>query len=216
MTRRLTRLPFGDRAEAGRLLGRALRDRADGEVVVIGLPRGGVVVAREVADALRAPLDVIVVRKLGAPSRPEYAVGAIAFGGVRVVDEDALRALGVTPAALAAVESVERAELERQVLRYRGDRPPLDLTGRVALIVDDGVATGATAIAAARVTRAAGATRVVVATPVAAPGWRERLGGEADVLVALAEPEPFGAVGRFYRRFVATTDDEVVRALRRP
>src|SRR5689334_22147047 len=154
-------MTFTDRADAGRQLGKALLAYRDQEVVVLGLPRGGVPVAYQVARALDAPLDVIVVRKLGLPYQPELAMGAIGEGGVRVVNDDVVRIAGVAPADVDAVETVERAELDRRVRRLRPHRTRQPLLGRTAIIVDDGVATGATARAACRVARAQGATKVV-------------------------------------------------------
>lgn len=205
---------FADRVDAGRRLADRLSGLRGQPVVVLGLPRGGVPVAREVARALNAPLDVIVVRKLGVPYQPELAMGAIGEGGVRVVDTGIMRSAGVGAEELARVEARERAELERRAVRFRGDGHRLDLNGRVAVIVDDGVATGSTARAACAVARAHGAARVVLAVPVAAPGWEDRIGDAADVTVALETPEPFWAIGQFYRDFSPTSDEEVVACLR--
>lgn len=205
------RLPFADRADAGRQLGdrlAALLGPLDpAAAVVLGLPRGGVVVAAEVARRLALPLDAFVVRKLGVPGQPELAMGAIAGGGVVVRNETVIGGHRVPPDAVAGVVAAERAELERREHAYRGDRPPLFPAGRLALVVDDGIATGATARAALRAVRAHRPARVVLAVPVA-PRDLE-LGGDVDQLVALARPRPFGAVGRYYRDFSATTDDEV-------
>ena len=208
---------YRDRVEAGRLLGALLAARpSQVDPIVLGLPRGGVPVAREVARALAAPLDVLVVRKLGAPGNPEYAVGAIGPDGARVVDDGALRALRVSDDALAQIERRELAELERREARYRAGRPPLDLTGRTAVIVDDGIATGATATVAWRGARALGAARVVVAAPVAPAGWRAEalLASDGpDEVVLLEEPRDFWAVGQWYRDFRQTEDAEVLAAL---
>jgi predicted phosphoribosyltransferase len=208
------RLPFADRADAGRRLGDRLAtvlgplgDPAG--VVVLGLPRGGVVVAAEVARRLGAPLDAFVVRKLGVPGQPELAMGAIASGGVVVRNDAVIDSHRLTPDEVAAVVAAERAELARRERAYRGDRPPPDAAGRLAIVVDDGLATGATARAALRAVRAQRPARLVLAVPVAP---RDAAVGDADQLVALARPWPFGAVGRYYRDFAATTDDEV-RAL---
>ena len=208
------RLPFADRADAGRRLG----DRLAAElgplgdpagVLVLGLPRGGVVVAAEVARRLGAPLDALVVRKLGVPGQPELALGAVA-AGVVVRNEAVIAGRGVAEEAVAEVVARERAELNRRERAYRGDRPPPDAAGRLAIVVDDGFATGATARAALLAVRAQQPAGLVLAVPVA-PRYADT--GDADRLVALARPWPFGAVGRYYRDFAATTDDEVCRLL---
>lgn len=204
---------FEDRSDAGRRLAHAVHGFRGETTIVLGLPRGGVPIARIVADALGAPLDIIGIRKLGSPRHPEFAVGAIGEDGVRVVDQDSLRSMRVSEAELAQVEQQERAELDRQMARFRVGRPRLDLTGRRAIIVDDGVATGATAMAACRAARQLGADEIVLAVPVAPPDWTDTLAGEADAFVAVATPHPFWAVGRWYRRFDQTTDDEVVACL---
>ena len=206
---------FADRVEAGQLLARALERFRGPDVVVLGLPRGGVPVARKVADALNAPLDVVVVRKLGAPSHHELAMGAIGEGGVRVVSEDIVRSVGASERDLAAIEQVERAELARRAERFRGDRGRIDLTGKTAIVIDDGIATGATARAACQVVRALGAARIVLATPVAPPGLEHRLIDVADEFVCLDQPPHFAAVGQFYNDFDQTTDAEVITALAR-
>jgi putative phosphoribosyl transferase len=168
----------------------------------------------EVARSLGAPLDVIVVRKLGVPYQPELAMGAIGEGDVRVINRDIVRMAHVTDEQLAAVEARERAELERRARRFRGDRPRVPLAGQTAIVVDDGVATGSTARAACQVARAQGATRVVLAVPVAPPEWTVRLAADADEFVCLDTPEPFHAVGQFYADFSQTTDDDVIDCLR--
>lgn len=208
-------LPFADRPEAGRLLGAALLSRldADADVVVLGLPRGGVPVAAEVADALGAPLDVLVVRKLGAPGHPELAVGAVAAGGVRVLNEGLLRELAVGDRALDRVTRAEVAELRRREAAFRGDRPSGEPAGRTAVLVDDGLATGATVLAALQAVRVLAPARVVVAVPVGAAEACARVAAVADELVCLHCPAPFGAVGRYYRDFRQTSDDEVRRLL---
>ena len=186
-----------------------LRPLAGEDVVVLGLPRGGVPVAYEVARALGAPLDVIVVRKLGVPFQPELAFGAIGEDGVRVVNDEVVAVAALTEAEMTGVERRERVELERRALRFRGARPRVDLLGRTALIVDDGVATGSTALAACRVARAHGASRVVLAVPVAPSDVGERFSRDADEVIALETPEAFWAVGQFYVDFSATSDEEV-------
>lgn len=203
-----------DRADAGRRLAARLQ-YLQGEPVVVGLPRGGVPVAYEVAKALGAPLDVIVVRKVGVPFQPELGMGAIGEDGVRIVNDEVVRLAGVSADEIAAVESRERAELERRAGRFRGDRPRVPLEGRTAVVVDDGIATGSTARAACRVARARGATRVVLAVPVAPPGWEARIGADADEFVCLATPESFFAIGQFYEDFSQTSDDDVVDCLER-
>ena len=208
-------MAFINRAEAGKYLAERLQAYAGDDVVVLGLPRGGVPVAFEVARALGAPLDVIVVRKLGVPFQPEVAMGAIGEGGARTINDEIVRVAQVTPDQLAAVEAAERRELERRAQRFRSDRPRLDLAGRTALIVDDGIATGSTARAACHVARAQGATRVVLAVPVAPPGAAAQLAGDADDFVVLATPEPFSAVGQFYDDFSQVSDEEVLDLLAR-
>jgi putative phosphoribosyl transferase len=206
---------FRDRVDAGRELASRLTGLRGKPVVVLGLPRGGVPVAAEVAHALDAPLDVIVVRKLGVPFQPELAMGAVGEDGVRVIDPDVLRAAGVHERDLAAVEERERAEVSRRAQRFREGRERADLNGRIAVIVDDGIATGSTAKAACRIARALGADRVVLAVPVAPPGWPDRIGRDADETVAVATPEHFFAIGQFYLDFSQTSDDEVIRCLAR-
>jgi putative phosphoribosyl transferase len=175
---------FADRADAGRRLARELEAVRGQDVVVLGLPRGGVPVAFEVAAALGAPLDVIVVRKLGLPFRPELAMGAIGEGGVRVLDPDVLAAARITAAELATVERRERATLQTRVTRLRRGRPRIDLTGRIALIVDDGIATGSTARVACQVARELGAARVIMAAPVAPAETVQKLSA-ADAVVCV-------------------------------
>jgi predicted phosphoribosyltransferase len=204
---------FEDRHDAGRRLADRLAGLAPDDPVVLGLPRGGVPVAAEVARALNAPLDTILVRKLGVPSRPELAMGALGEDGVRVIDATLVERLGISDRALARVESRERLELARRVRRYRGDRPPIALTDRTVVIVDDGLATGATARAAVAVARARGARRVVVAVPVAPPETVVALGEQADEVVALDTPSTLSAVGAAYVDFRPTSDEEVVALL---
>ena len=204
---------FRNRREAGRALGRRLTATSPENAVVLGLPRGGVPVAFEISQALRAPLDVLLVRKVGVPSQPELAMGAIGEDGVRVVNDRVIRAAGISQADFETVEAVERRELKRRAIRYRGDRPRVDLTGRDAILVDDGVATGATARAACLVARQHGATGIVFATPVAPPSAITELRRDADDVIALETPEVFYAIGQFYDDFRQTSDDEVVALL---
>lgn len=206
---------FTDRVEAGRRLAPHLEHLKGEDLIVLGLPRGGVPVALEVAEALGAPLDVIVVRKLGVPYQPELAMGAIGEGGVRVINEEVVSMAGVTPEQLTEVETRERAELERRARLFRGGRPGVPLTGRTAVIVDDGIATGSTARAAAQVARALGAARVVVATPVAPTDVKGRLEADADEVIVAETPELFFAIGQFYLDFTQTSDQEVARCLQR-
>jgi putative phosphoribosyl transferase len=208
--------PFADRAEGGRLLAEHLAAYAGrDDVVVLGLPRGGVPVAFEVARALDAPLDVFVVRKLGVPWRPELAMGAIASGGVRVLNEDVVAATGVTPDDIEAVTAREAQELARREELYRGDRAPADVTARAGILVDDGLATGATMRAAVAALKERGAARIVVAVPTAASHTCGLLEQEVDEVVCARTPEPFLAVGLWYRDFSPTTDDEVRELLER-
>jgi predicted phosphoribosyltransferase len=205
---------FLDRADAGRRLGAALAAAPPSDALVLGIPRGGVIVAAEVGAALGAPVDVVVTRKIGAPGNAELAVGAIA-PGVQVWDGDLLARLEVDPAYLRAAVEAEEAEIARRTAAYRGTRPAPEVAGRTVIIVDDGLATGATALAAVRWARAGAADRIVVAAPVAAPATVELLGGEADEVRANETPTSFRAVGEWYRDFRQTTDDEVVAALER-
>jgi predicted phosphoribosyltransferase len=202
---------FADRTDAGRRLGERLAG-VEGVVVVLGIPRGGVVVAVEVAAALGAPLDVVVPRKIGAPFNPELGLGAIA-PGVRVLDERLIRELGVPDSYLEREIAAQEREIERRLEVYRGGRPPVDVRDSIAIVVDDGVATGGTAIAALRWARAAGAREVVLAIPVAPPQAIPMLETEADRVVALATPDRFHAVGQWYRDFDQVADRAVVAAL---
>jgi putative phosphoribosyl transferase len=200
---RSSRIGFGkarDRRSEFRTLG----------VVILGLPRGGVPVAFEVARALDAPLDVIVVRKLGVPFQPELAMGE---GGARIVDREVVSAGRVSEAEFAVVEERERVELGQRARRFRGKRPRISLEGRTVVVVDDGIATGSTARAACQVARAQGATRVILAVPVAPPDSVERLSGDADEVIYLDTPEPFFGVGQFYSDFSQIKDTEVMDLL---
>lgn len=201
---------FRDRTEAGRLLAERLSGYAGrDDVLVLGLPRGGVPVASEVARALEAPLDVFVVRKLRTPGYEELALGAVAGGGVRVLNEDVVDALGIEEQDIERIARREVAEVERREREYRGARPPQDLEAKVVILVDDGLATGASMRAAALAARELGPQRVVVAVPVAADRTCRRLAALVDEVVCLFTPEPFYAVGIWYERFEQTTDAEV-------
>jgi putative phosphoribosyl transferase len=205
---------FVDRREAGEQLAAALADLADDEVVVLGIPRGGVEIAAVVADALQAPLDVVIPRKVGAPGNPELGLGAVAED-VEVLDQHLIRVLDVSEEYLRQEIAAQQEEIARRSSRYRGGRPPVDLSGKVAVIVDDGVATGGTAAAALRWARAKGAKKVVLAVPVAPGEAVRRLEGEADEIRVLATPEPFFAVGQWYRSFPQISDEQVIELLSR-
>jgi len=205
---------FADRPDAGRQLAKRLAPLAGEAPIVVALPRGGVPVGREVAAALSAPLEVLVVRKLGAPHNPEYGIGAIAEGGTRVIDSEAIAVLGVNESVIDSIVERETAELNRRVAAYRGDRPPLSLEGRTAIVVDDGVATGATVTAALRAVRRQGPRRTILAVPVCAPESALRLREEADEVVCLRTPALLYGVGQWYRDFSQVSDEEVVAALR--
>jgi putative phosphoribosyl transferase len=205
---------FADRADAGRRLAERLGAFAGrGDVIVLGLPRGGVPVAAEVARSLPAPLDVCVVRKLGVPGDEELALGAIAAGGVLVLNDRVVSDLHLSDEAIADVAAVEHAELLRREQAYRGERPPADVVGRTVIVVDDGLATGATMRAAVRAVRMRAPARVVVAVPVAAPETCAALGPEVDEVVCAVRPSDFRSVGGWYDDFSPTTDDEVRRCV---
>jgi putative phosphoribosyl transferase len=205
--------PFTDRATAGRRLGALLADLALDQPLVLGLPRGGVVVAAEVARSLGVDHDVLVVRKIGHPMQPELGLGAVAESGDPVLDEEGLRHAGLTPADLEHVVRAEQEECRRRVAAYRGDRPAPAVSGRTVVLVDDGVATGVTALAAAGLLRRAGVARLVLAAPVASRQALDRLEELTDDTVVPVVPEWFGAVSRFSEHFGQTTDEEVVRLL---
>jgi predicted phosphoribosyltransferase len=201
---------YQDRRHAGRVLAAALQKYAGRrDVVVLAIPRGGVPVAYEIATRLGVPLDVFVVRKLGLPGHEELAMGAIASGGVLVLNRSVVEQLAISEATLQRVIAKEQAELERRERMYRQDRPPLDVTGKICILVDDGLATGSTMRAAIAALRQRGAHEIVVAVPIAAPSTCEELESVADEVVCAATPEPFHAVGLWYADFEQTTDDEV-------
>ena len=201
---------FDDRRDAGVALAAELtRYRGRDDVVILALPRGGVPVAYEVARSLGAPLDVMIVRKLGVPGQEELALGALASGGLRVLNHGIIRALGIDEDDIEAVARREQHEIERRERAYRGDRPPPELAGRVVIVIDDGIATGATMRAAVAALRQREPARLIVAVPTAASDSCDRLRHEADEVVCLATPEPYIAVGRWYRHFDQTSDGEV-------
>jgi predicted phosphoribosyltransferase len=205
---------FHDRAEAGRALAERLAAYAGrADVLVLALPRGGVVVGHEVSQRLGLPLDVHVVRKLGFPGHPELAIGAIASGGVRVVSRDVTRRLGVADDEIEAIAAEEQRELERREHSYRGERPPPDVRGRTVILVDDGLATGSTMRAAVASLRQRGPARIVVAVPVGSPEACAEFREEADEVVCARQPDPFMAVGLWYADFSQTTDEEVRQLL---
>lgn len=205
---------FRDRHDAGRALAERLKGLAIASPLVVALPRGGVPVGYEVARALDAPLDIGLVRKLGAPGRPELGIGALGEGGTVVLEQEAIHALRVTPSELQALIASEQAELERRRRLYRADRPALDVIGRTVILVDDGMATGVTAVAAARVLRARGAARIVAAVPVCPAHLGDELASHFDEIVCLRSPRPFPGVGAGYEDFSPTQDGEVIELLR--
>ena len=207
---------FEDRFAAGRALARALHAyAAQRDVLVLALPRGGVPVAFEVARALGAELDVLIVRKLGVPHQPELALGAISSGNALYLNRDLIALTGVTKAEIESVLEAEREELARRELLYRGSRPPVRVEGRTVIVVDDGIATGASMHAALLALRSKRPARIVVAVPVAPAQTQERLGAATDVFISVMTPEPFYAVGQFYERFDQTSDEEVRTLLER-
>jgi predicted phosphoribosyltransferase len=210
-------MPFRDRAEAGEQLARKLARYKGEEAVVFALPRGGVIVAAPIAEELKAPLDLILVRKIGVPYQPELAMGAIADSGkaVTVRNEDIIRLAAVSEDDFNATAAAEREEIERRRKAYLGDRPPPDVSGKVAIVVDDGVATGATTKAALRAMKARGPKKLVLAIPVAPTDTLSELRAEADDIVCLEDHRDFGAIGFFYLDFRQVSDDEVVSALSR-
>ena len=207
---------FRDRYDAGEALAERLREFAGRpDVIVLALPRGGVPVGFVAARELGAPLDVFVVRKLGTPGQTELAMGAIASGGVRVLNRDVVEALGIPEWAIEEVTRQEEEELERRERQYRGERPPLDVRGKTVILVDDGLATGSTMRAAAAALRKAGAARIIVAVPVASRATCDQLREEGNEVVCANTPEPFYAVGQWYKDFAQTTDEEVRELLER-
>ena len=208
--------PYRDRAEAGRVLAEELTEYAGrDDVLVLALPRGGVPVAFEVARALKAPLDVFLVRKLGTPGREELAMGAIATGGVRLLNEEVVRHLRIPDEVLDRVTAAELEELRRRERAYRDDLPAPAVAGRTVILVDDGLATGASMRAAVAALRQMQPARIVVAVPIAAPATCEEFQDEVDQVVCARTPEPFYAVGLWYEDFSQTSDDEVRELLRR-
>lgn len=200
---------FRDRSDAGKRLAEALKRSAPDGAIVLALPRGGVPVAHEIASSLGAPLDVFVVRKLGVPGQEELAMGAIASGGTRVVNEEVVGFLGIDEKVLDAVAAREQIELERREREYRGSRPLLDVAGRTVVLVDDGIATGSTMLAAIRALRAAGAQRIVAAAPVAARSVISSLASEANDVVCVIETDWLNGISAWYDDFTQTTDAEV-------
>jgi predicted phosphoribosyltransferase len=206
---------FTDRFEAGRLLAARLSEFARSNAIVLALPRGGVPVAFEIATRLHLPLDVFLVRKLGVPGQSELALGAIASGGLRVLNEDVVREFALSPQAIEAVAAREQVELERREREYRRNRPAFDITGRAAILVDDGLATGSSMRAAARALRLRQPSEIMAAVPVAAPEVCAAVALEVDRMVCLQKPERLMAVGQWYRNFNQVTDEEVYQLLAR-
>ena len=205
--------PFADRSDAGRALAVRLSALRYGDAVIVGLPRGGVVVAAEVARILQVPLEIVVVRKVAAPWNPELALGAVGEGGVLVRNKELLKAVGLSRAAFRVAAGSARTQVEARSRLLRGNRPPPDVEGRVVILVDDGIATGATAEAAIRVLKARGAATVVLAVPVASPDAITRLRETADEVVVVDAPPRLGSVGAWYADFSEVTDDQVLRLL---
>jgi predicted phosphoribosyltransferase len=209
-------VPLPDRETAGELLADRLLGYKDENPVVVALPRGGVPVAYAIARRLGAPLDILIVRKVGAPGNPEYGLGAVVEDGTRFLDEPRIRASGYTVRELTPTIAREVAEVERRAREFRAGRPPLDLADRTVIVVDDGVATGGTVLAALQAVRSRSPRRVVLALGVAPPDTVELLRPEVDDLVVLLVPSSFFAVGEWYRRFAQVSDEEVERLLERP
>ena len=208
------RLPFRDRTEAGQVLAQhVIASVSDENPLVLALPRGGVPVGFEIAQALHAELDIFIVRKLGLPGREELAIGAIASGGVRVLNHDLIRELHLSDELITRVSVREQQELERREQLYRENRTPIPVEGRTVVLVDDGLATGASMMAGARALRPRNPSRIVVAVPVSAPETCRRFQTEVDQIICAATPEPFGAVGEWYSDFSQTSDQEVRKLL---
>jgi len=207
--------PFEDRRDAGRQLAGKLSGFMDERPVVFALPRGGVPVGYEISRSLRAPLDVFVSRKLGAPGQPEFGIGAVAAGGVRVLNQDVLRRLGIPDDYVERITARETAEVSRRLRYFRGDRPEPEVRGRTAILVDDGLATGVTARAAVEALRRRRPRRLVLAAPVCAAQTAEQFKSRVDELVCLESPSDLGAIGFWYRNFEQTSDEEVVELLER-
>lgn len=208
--------PFRDRHDAGKLLAGKLRHLAgDPRVVILALPRGGVPVGFEIAERLHAPLDIFIVRKLGVPVHEELAMGAIATGGVRVLNEDIIERLAISDRILETVTQEQLRELERRERDYRKSRPPLDVTGKTVVLVDDGLATGASMKAAVRALRQRRPQRIIIAVPVGAPETCQEFETEVDEVICAKSPAEFGAVGMWYEDFAQTTDEEVCELLDR-
>src|ERR1051325_2925422 len=207
---------FRDRCDGGESVAKLLREFAgQADVVVLALPRGGVPVGYVVANELKVPLDVFVVRKLGTPGQPELAMGALASGGIRILNLDVVNALGIPMESIDQVTNQEEAEIERRERQYRGDRATFNVNGKTVILVDDGLATGSTMRAAAAALRKAGAARIVIAVPVASRSTCEQLRAEGNEVVSAATPEPFFAVGQWYKHFDQTSDEEVRELLER-
>jgi len=206
---------FADRRQAGRALAERLHGLTEERLVVLGLPRGGVPVAYEIAAALKAPLDVLVARKIGAPGNAELGIGAVAEGGVRVLSDEAIRSLLISEEELERATALAASEVVERVRRYRAERPPISLRNRTVVVVDDGLATGGTARAALRAVRAQGAWRVVLAVPVGVPDTVSGLAREADAVLCLLEPQPLWAIGLWYGDFAQVSDEEVQELLSR-
>ncbi len=204
---------FRSRTDAGRLLASKLREAGLGDAVVLAIPRGGVVVGYEVAKALNAPLDVVVPRKIGAPYQPELAVGAVAEDGSLVIEENIAQLVGASDEYIREAAEMEIREIKRRVERYRGGRPPVDIRGKTVILVDDGLATGATMRAAIKYVRGLGARKIVVAVPVAPPETVSKIRAEVDEVYCLQTPSEFYAIGQFYEEFEQTSDEEVIKLL---